>query len=242
MKPSPLGLIFGVLCTIAPFAVSADDFAAQLTKVTTTRGETFHNCKVLNFTPDTVTLMHDGGVKKVKMDQVPAALQQRFQYNEDTATAFAEAEQVRQKEMRAQEVERARQEEIAAADALSRMPIPAYQDRSPTVAQLERQVLAAAGYSSLPYSGGSSYYVPNYSDYSSRYYAKRNNYRASSYYYSSLRRPVVIYYTAPSCFTNPYARSYGNVACRAQTGCRSASVQRVSRPRTSVQRWVSRPR
>ncbi|WP_075089645.1 hypothetical protein [Verrucomicrobium spinosum] len=195
MKPSPLGLIFGALCTIAPFAVAADDFAVQLLKVTTSRGETFHNCKVLNFTPDTVTLMHDDGVKKVKMHQLPEALQQRFHYDEDRATAFAEAERAQRKEQeeqaRKQEAEEARQAQIAAADHLSRMPV--YPDQSSSVAGLERQVLAAAGYSS-------GYYVPNYSDYSSRYYARRSAYRASSYYYSSVRRPVVIYYTAPSCY------------------------------------------
>jgi hypothetical protein len=243
MKPFPLGLIFGVLCTIAPFAVSADDFAAQLTKVTTTRGETFHNCKVLNFTPDTITLMHDDGVKKVKMHQLPEALQQRFHYNEDRATAYADAERVQRKaqeeQARKQEAEGARQAQIAAADYLSRMPV--YQDQSSSVAGLERQVLAAAGYNSRPYTGSSSYYVPDYNDYTSRYYARRSAsaYRASSYYYSSVRRPVVIYYTAPSCYA--YS-SYVNTPCRSHSGGRSASVQRTSRPRTSVQRWVSRPR
>lgn len=240
MKPSPLGLIFGALCTIAPFAVAADDFSAQLIKVTTSRGETFHNCKVLNFTPDTVTLMHDEGVKKVKMHQLPEALQQRFSYNEDRATAFADAERVQRKEQEEQarkhQTEEARQAQIAASAYLSR--IPAYQDHASSVAGLEGQVLAAAGYNSRPYTGSSSYYVPDDSDYSSRYYARRA-YRASSYYYSTVRRPVVIYYTAPSCYG--YS-SYVNTPCRSYSGGRSVSVQRVSRPRTSVQRWVSRPR
>lgn len=241
MKPSPLGLIFGALslCIIAPFAVAADDFAAQLVKVTTSRGETFHNCKVLNFTPDTITLMHDGGVKKVKLYQLPEALQQRFSYNEDRATEFADAERVQRKQQeeqaRVQQAEEARQAQIAASDYLSRMP--AYQDQSSSVAGMERQVLAAAGYHSRPYVGGSSYYVP-YSDSTSRYYARQAS-RASSYYYSSVRRPVVIYYTAPSCYA--YS-SYVNSSCRSYSGGRSASVQRVSRPRTSVQRWVVRPR
>lgn len=241
MKPSPLGLIFGALCTIAPFAVAADDFAAQLIKVTTSRGETFHNCKVLNFTPDTVTLMHDDGVKKLKMHQLPEALQQRFHYNEDRATAYADAERVQRKEqeeqVRKQQAEEARQAQIAASDYLSRMPVQSDQDQSSSVAGLERQVLAAAGYSSRPYTG-SSYYVPDDSDCSSRYYA-RHAYRASSYYYSSVRRPVVIYYTAPSCYG--YS-SYVNTPCRPYSGGRAVSVQRTSRPRTSVQRWVSRPK
>lgn len=91
MKSTLLASIFGV--ALSSMGLMAEEPALdQPFMLKTTFGDTYHNCRVLKVTPETVTIMHELGVTKIGLELLSPDLQKKLQYDPVKAREFAKAE------------------------------------------------------------------------------------------------------------------------------------------------------
>jgi hypothetical protein len=189
MKTTLMALLTGVLLSGAAANPPADGSPkSDLFKVTTSYGDTYHNCKVLKLTPEAVTLMHEQGVTKIGLELLPPELQKKFDYQPEKAREYALAEQVKKEKAEAaaavlkEKRDRAAEEQMAAlaaaekarAEAAANLPLPPSVARQgnfdlPTNAPIH-EVYTPGGDRRYGSSYRDGYYYPWTGNYSTYYY------------------------------------------------------------------------
>src|SRR5439155_9598467 len=69
--------------------------------ITTRDGKTYHDCQVSRIYPDSICILFSGGGARIKLAELPAALQTEFGYDSQRAKAFEQAETAREQQERA---------------------------------------------------------------------------------------------------------------------------------------------
>lgn len=102
-------------------------------EIRTLRGVTYHNCQIVNSTPAYLTIMHDGGVARLKFELLHSEWRQKFQYDPQKAAAFLMTEtEARREKMAAYKEQMAKQSrmeeqrlaELAAKQQILSSPYP----------------------------------------------------------------------------------------------------------------------
>ncbi|MFZ4768126.1 MAG: hypothetical protein ACOYMN_24525 [Roseimicrobium sp.] len=76
--------------------------------LTTTLGETYKNCRIIKATPEALTIVHDGGVAKLKLAYLDDEWRKKFDYDPVAAREFAASEEEKRAAAEAKRAELAR--------------------------------------------------------------------------------------------------------------------------------------